>query len=64
VERIGGKRLLSIVAGLLSVGVALASAAAMVGAVRAVEVVALFAGGFGAGTAARALVETRRRRVP
>jgi CHASE2 domain-containing sensor protein len=58
------KRLFSIVAGLLSIAVALGSAASMVGAVRWVEAVTLFAGGFGAGAATRALLESRRRRGP
>jgi hypothetical protein len=46
------KRILRTLALLASLTVAVASAASMVGKLRAVDVVALFAGGFGAGVAA------------
>jgi len=58
---LGTKRSLVVVAGVVSVIVAALSAAAMAGSVPWVDVVALFAGGFGAGATARALVEGRRR---
>jgi len=55
------RRNLALVALVLSIGVAIAGAVGMIGAVRVVDAVILFAGGFGAGAATRALIGQLRR---
>ena len=56
------KRILRVLALLASLTVAVASAASMVGSLRAVDVVALFFGGFGSGVAAAGFVRELRDR--
>ena len=57
-----GKRILRSLGLLASLAVAVLSAASMIGKLRAVDVVALFAGGFGVGAATVAIVRELRDR--